>query len=42
MISGVPVAAISPMKATLEPMLIMLLKDRNQGDSSEKATSSAT
>jgi hypothetical protein len=36
MINGVPVAAINPMKATLEPIDSMLRKSKKNGDSAEK------
>ena len=38
MMSGVPAAAIRPMKATLPPIVSMLLIDRKNGERIEKAT----
>jgi len=42
MISGVPAAAISPMKATLVPIASKFLTERKNGERIEKAASSAT
>ena len=40
MISGVPAAAISPMKAMFEPIAIMFRVVMKNGDRSEKTTRS--